>query len=369
MVTTKTRISVLDGFRALAIISVMLYHYFTRWTPPNHRISFYPYEGLYDYFSWGRLGVNFFFIISGFVIYFTLERTENMWSFWKKRMIRLLPSILIASIITFLVFIIFGEDNLFSESKELKNFIPSLLFIQPSIINNIFNTELSYLSGSYWSLWPEIQFYFFVSIIFYSRKNNFLNIYMIVSLVVILINHTFLNIQGANTFDINISDSMLSWYLKWMVNGFNLLTYLPFFSLGLAGYILFKNHNSNNPTPLILKIYIGVLIIYILYSGVRMPTRVAYLLMVGVIYLFIYYPSKLVLFETSVMTSVGKSSYFLYLIHEHIGVLLIYLSSSLLFSEYFVFPVFLIISFSYLSISFYNKIDEPLNRWLKKLIT
>jgi peptidoglycan/LPS O-acetylase OafA/YrhL len=77
----KIRISILDGFRAVAIISVMLYHYFSRWTPPNNKFSLYPYGNFYDYFVWGKLGVQFFFIISGFVIYFTLKKTENLASF------------------------------------------------------------------------------------------------------------------------------------------------------------------------------------------------------------------------------------------------------------------------------------------------
>jgi peptidoglycan/LPS O-acetylase OafA/YrhL len=88
----ESRIDILDSYRFIAILSVMLYHYYSRWTPPQNNVSYYPYGSGYDHFSLGWLGVQFFFIISGFVIAFTLTRTGSFTEFWKKRLIRLLPS-------------------------------------------------------------------------------------------------------------------------------------------------------------------------------------------------------------------------------------------------------------------------------------
>ena len=127
----KKRIAILDGFRALAILSVLFYHFFSRWTPPINKTSLYPYSNGYNYFQYGYLGVNFFFIISGFVIFFTLENTVNFTSFWKKRSIRLLPPIITATLITFILFILFDHLNIFPSSHEVKNFIPSITFISP----------------------------------------------------------------------------------------------------------------------------------------------------------------------------------------------------------------------------------------------
>lgn len=70
----KNRIQILDGFRAISILSVLLFHFFSRWTPPLSSESFYPYGSKYfSWFQYGGVGVEFFFMISGFVIYFTLE--------------------------------------------------------------------------------------------------------------------------------------------------------------------------------------------------------------------------------------------------------------------------------------------------------
>lgn len=114
----------------MAILMVLLFHYFSRWT------FLYPYKDKYDFFTYGKMGVQFFFIISGFVILYTLENTTNFITFWKKRMVRLFPSMLIASIITYFVFVLFDTKCLFPTSHFLKYF--SKYYI-PSSYNVNFN--------------------------------------------------------------------------------------------------------------------------------------------------------------------------------------------------------------------------------------
>lgn len=360
------RISILDSFRALAIIVVMLYHFFTRWTPPKHSVSFYPYGDTYNFFEWGKLGVQFFFMISGFVIYFTLEKTENISSFWRKRIIRLLPSIIIASLITYIFFILLDTKNLFPASHQFKNFIPSITFIKPSIFNNFFNSNLSYLNDSYWSLWPEIQFYILSSFIYFFQKEKFIRNFLIVSIILILSNYLILNSQGSNILNLNFPKDFIFQYLKWIINGFNLITYLPFFSLGIIGYVLYKRNELSVNTSLFIKLCTVFLIAYTLYSGVRISVRIVYFLMILLFAIFIYYPNKLAIFDNPVITKIGESSYFLYLIHENIGVFLIFVIGSYVFPDSFIFPILLLIVFSYLSVLFYYKMDKPINRFFKQ---
>lgn len=362
----KIRILALDGFRAIAIIAVMLFHYFSRWTTPNHEFSLYPYGNLYNYFNWGKLGVQFFFIISGFVIFFTLEKTENLTLFWKKRMIRLMPSIVVASLITFIFFIIFDKNNVFPNSHFAENFIPSISFIKPSLLNEIFNTKFEYINGSYWSLWPEIQFYFLSSCIYYLNKSRFMSNFMVVSIFLISINYVMQNVQGGNNLNIEISDYTLNVYNTWITNGFNLISYLPFFSLGVLAYVLYQNNMNNTKVPLFLKLCIFFIILFIIYSGVRLYVRLFYAVMICLVFIFIYYPQRLSFLENPKITKIGESSYFLYLIHENIGVFIIYTLGQIILPNSFLLPIILIIGFSYLSILFTKKVDNPINQTLKR---
>ena len=69
----------LDGLRALAVVAVMIYH-------ANH-----------EWLSGGFLGVEVFFVISGYLITLLLvgeferEGRINLGQFWKRRFRRLLP--------------------------------------------------------------------------------------------------------------------------------------------------------------------------------------------------------------------------------------------------------------------------------------
>ena len=92
--SSGSRLGSLDALRGLAALGVVLFHYlpyyhemyghgFALWPWLNHGLSF------------GRYGVHLFFILSGFVIFMTLERNAHAgwfggsrfltaWCFWSK---------------------------------------------------------------------------------------------------------------------------------------------------------------------------------------------------------------------------------------------------------------------------------------------
>lgn len=127
------RLNLLDSFRFIAIVMVLFYHYYSRWTSPISKISLYNYEYTFDVFKYGYLGVEFFFMISGFVIYFTLTKTNSFWLFLKKRFFRLFPTMVLCSLITLLVLSFFDNNKIFPNSQELQNFFFSITFLSPKI--------------------------------------------------------------------------------------------------------------------------------------------------------------------------------------------------------------------------------------------
>lgn len=364
------RIGILDGFRALAIFFVILFHFFSRFAKPYYKEDLYPYASNYDYFRYGYLGVEFFFIISGFVIFFTLENTSNFSSFWKKRIIRLFPSMFFASIIIFTFFLIFDFTN-FSFSQKILDFITSITFIKPTLINNLFDSffgiqlKLNYLNGSFWSLWVEIQFYLLASIVFFLNRLSFIRNIVFTSFFLVFFNLIAHNVGGSNILGLPYPKEFSLFYSKWFDDGFNLFNMLPFFTIGILFYLMFKNKKANKKNTLFVKIAFILLVSFVFFFSKNIEEKLCFLMMFILFFIFIYYPNKLNVLDTKFFRKNGEASYFLYLIHESIGVFIIVALGNYFLPYGFVLPVLLILLFAYLSILYYDRIDLKVNKYLK----
>jgi peptidoglycan/LPS O-acetylase OafA/YrhL len=357
----KSRITLLDSFRFFAILSVMLYHYYSRWTFPRFNGNLYPYGNNYSFFSYGYLGVQFFFIISGFVIAFTLYATDQIKEFWKKRIIRLFPPMFICSLITLLVFTFSNESYLFSESNSFTNFLGSLTFINPELIEKISNGHIKfeYINGSYWSLWPEIQFYIISSLVFYARPDKFVRNFSVLSIFIYALFWFIGNINGHNIFHIQHTSTTL--FITTMLDIFNISNSILYFFMGILFFRIYsKKHDKYTIIIFILTVLLQ------LYSCVEWNVRIAIASMICLFSLFIYLPSFLNLFNHKFITNIGLASYTLYLIHENIGVLLIHKYAMYWGRFDFLFPVFVIILCVTFSLVSYRYIEKPINKFLKR---
>ena len=162
----EKRISVLDGLRGVAITLVVLYHTFS-----CHKENI-PWANTYHsfpIFKFGFLGVQLFFLISGFVIYMSLEKSESFKSFIYKRWLRLFPAMLIATIFIFIYSVFFIKTFAY---PHLINALPGLLFLEPKWLSLLFDTQIEPLEGVFWTLYVEFKFYVLFGIsYFYFRKN------------------------------------------------------------------------------------------------------------------------------------------------------------------------------------------------------
>ena len=85
----KPRYDILDGLRGVAALMVILYHVFEcfDWTPVPH----------------GYLAVDFFFVLSGFVIGYAYDsrwqQGLTIGNFFKRRLIRLHPMVVAGALI------------------------------------------------------------------------------------------------------------------------------------------------------------------------------------------------------------------------------------------------------------------------------
>jgi peptidoglycan/LPS O-acetylase OafA/YrhL len=151
----------IQSLRALSVLFVFLYH-------TNIPI-----------FSNGYLGVDIFFVISGFVITKSIfdnceKKIINLKNFYIKRAKRIIPNLFFIVVFTYLFYLLFGPPDL-SLFKEmffallgLSNFY--YLTLSGDYFNNIFDDPL----GHTWSLGVEQQFYLIYPIIlfFFSMKGK-----------------------------------------------------------------------------------------------------------------------------------------------------------------------------------------------------
>ena len=101
LASNKERITVLDGFRGYAILLVFFVHFYAL----HYKADYFPDSGaplfLLRLLS-SHLGVDLFFVISGFLIYiFYFHKDITVTEFYSKRISRLMPAYLTAVIVYF----------------------------------------------------------------------------------------------------------------------------------------------------------------------------------------------------------------------------------------------------------------------------
>ena len=141
----------IDGLRAIAVLSVILFHINAKWIPG------------------GFLGVDIFFVISGYLItlILTKEVSEtnkiNIVNFYKRRIKRIIPALLFMLVPVFITaLIIMAPDDLLSLSKSMiwSFFSAANIYFFSSIETGYFATGSSELPLLHlWSLGVEEQFY------------------------------------------------------------------------------------------------------------------------------------------------------------------------------------------------------------------
>jgi peptidoglycan/LPS O-acetylase OafA/YrhL len=151
-VSNAERIAFIDGMRGIAIIAVVLFHAYARWPallPFGDQFRFFP-------ISWGRLGVQFFFIISGFVIFLTLDRSRSWLDFLTRRWVRLFPAMLWCSLTVLLTGPLLLDRP--AGAPHAAQLLPGLTFIGPQWWS-LAGVHTQSIEGAFWSLYVEVHFY------------------------------------------------------------------------------------------------------------------------------------------------------------------------------------------------------------------
>lgn len=162
----KPRYDILDGLRGVAALMVLLYHVF------NDAKSFFVWPTPVNEFYHSFLGVDFFFILSGFVMGYAYDEsltpvpspgrggTLTFWGFIRRRLIRLHPMVVMGVILGVIAFIIQGctkwdGSEVTIEALMWGTLLALFLIPSPTGMDVRGNTEAFPLNGPHWSLFFE----------------------------------------------------------------------------------------------------------------------------------------------------------------------------------------------------------------------
>lgn len=157
--TQRSYIPQIDSLRAFAVLAVVAYHVNEAWLPG------------------GFVGVDVFFVISGYVVSSALMRSSSTafggftLQFYSRRILRILPALLVCMVVTTLFTVLFIPNSWLSQS----NYVTLLLalvglsnFSLMRVGDNYFATRADFNPATHtWSLGVEEQFYLIFPAIYF----------------------------------------------------------------------------------------------------------------------------------------------------------------------------------------------------------
>ena len=296
--------SEIDGLRAVAVISVILFH-----------------SG-FEWFTGGYIGVDIFFVISGYLIT-TIIISEifqdrfSLINFYERRARRILPALFFVCIATLIL------SPFFLVSEQIFDLGQSLFSISVFASNYFFYSEIDYFNEfssinpllHTWSLAVEEQFYIFFPLLLlalnFFRKgyNHYISLILLTCLI---------SFFAAN--ELTVTNRDLAFY--------SLHTRAWELMIGaLASILLYANylkspeqHNHSIINEIMLMIsLVAMLLSFTLFTSSTLHPGLMTLIPVMATFFIILYANQNsfvgALLSTNVLVKIGLWSYSLYLIH------------------------------------------------------
>lgn len=321
--TDKKELPEVHLLRASASLLVVIFHLFLG------NINLFPSPSIFkEIFKYGYLGVEVFFMLSGYIICYALPKNysySNLIPFLTKRLIRIYPAYLISMT---MVLVLNSASHYIT---HLENHISGL-----DIFSNVFflaNFGLGeYLNIVYWTLGIEFQFYILIGLIFnlISNRTNLI-IYILCLLLVSSLQFT----ENTDT----------------------ILRYLSIFGLGMLVFFFKKKKLINFRSFAFLALLLLIQIYFFLGISVLIISLLSLLTL-----LFWDKTNVVILFFSNI-------SFSLYLIHVSIGGKIINLGLRLantLTERYLLFFTALVVTI-FCSYLFYLLVERPAMLWSKKI--
>lgn len=239
--------------------------------------------------SLGGLAVNCFFLVSGYLIVQSWQRTPRLFTFLKKRIFRIYPGFIVATFVSvFLVGPLGAESftNYFSQLNLLQ-VLRGVLFLQVPIVPPVFSGQpYSLVNGAVWTIAYEFRCYFLVAILGLLgvvKRRRLWSILYIFFLTLFLFS--------------DFTDKINFWGSSYLLD--NPIFFIRFFCFFFAGgcFYLFRDQISYRKTLILLFLPIVILSLFNWHAGrLILPTLGSY-----IFFGFAFWP-------VSALQNFGKSS-------------------------------------------------------------
>jgi peptidoglycan/LPS O-acetylase OafA/YrhL len=292
----KNRLLELDAMRGIAALVVVLFHF--TMDRPESQLGF----------KYGVTGVDFFFIISGFVIFLTLSSTKHWMDFVVSRFSRLFPTYWTVVTFTALMTVVYRVLHDESMSGLLVQYLGNMTMIQNYL-------KIGNLDEPYWTLLVELQFYVVMLLIFSLKKLDKIVWLGVAGLAFVLLNHF-------------IFSKYVPFIFKYSRGLVQLVCHFPLFFAGILFYkIKFRQGSRFAKIPLLFACLISQIILYpdggTAYLYITQVEYAATLAVYFGIFSLYAFDAPMQVIANKATVFLGTISYSLYLVHKFVCVHLI----------------------------------------------
>ncbi len=284
---THPRVGELDALRGLAALGVVVFHYTTFYQQEQGHL-----QPLGFGFPAGNYGVHLFFLISGFVIFMTLERTRTAMDFVVSRFSRLFPANWAAIAITAVVVYAIGMPQ---QRIAMTDLAANVTMLQEVL-------GFEHLDGSYWTL--EVELFFYAQMLFWFVFGQLKRIHWIIAAWLAMA------VIYAQTEQHHL-------HFSYTLRELLILRHVPFFALGILFYRIHARSGSLFPDLALIALSLAAI-------GLSKPPvyLLAGLACCAIFALFV--TGRLRWLRAAPFVFLGSISYSLYLLHQAIGFALIH---------------------------------------------
>lgn len=273
------RLSQLDGMRGLAALGVVAFHFLYHY----HNVYGHSFD-VWEIFRAGYYGVHLFFMISGFVIFWTISRSASSMDFIWSRFSRLYPMYWCSMVI--------GAISAYYLVPDRAVDVPTFI-ANTTMLHHYFGYK--HVDGVYWTLMLEMAFYGWMLLLIATRCLRYIQWILLLWLLVA-------HALTSDIFDISITRSIKDLFL---------LEYIELFAIGICFYKYYsKTHNRL--TYVVAVTSFAAICLSFGISGQIMNSIFVLLFLFAV-------HGKLKILSHPWLLYFGAISYSLYLVHQNLG--------------------------------------------------